>query len=140
VSAGVATFSNLSLDTVGNVNHTIVASSPTTTTLRTATSSSFAVSPGAPYRLAIVQPQLGGEVGTGNTVGAFYLEQFDQYGNNTWGSGPTGTPLTFSSSSPGGTFSLTDGGPSTTTGTFVYPPNNNIPPNNRYTCFYYGDT
>jgi len=138
VSSGIATFDNLTIDLVGNVNHTLAASSATTPALRTATSASFVVSPGAPYSLDIAQPQLGGQIGTGNSVGAFYLEQFDQYGNNTWGT--SGTPLTFSSSSPGGTFSLTDGGPSTTTANFVYPPNNNTPPNNRYLYFYYGDT
>ena len=135
---GVATFPNLTIDVVGNVTHTLTASSSTTPPLRTGTSASFTVSPGAPYSLAIVQPQLGGQINTGNSVGTFYLEQYDQYGNNTWGS--TGTPLTFSSTSPGGTFSLTDGGPSTTTATFPYPPNNNNPPNNRDLYFYYGDT
>jgi hypothetical protein len=137
-AGGVATFPNLTIDVVGNVTHTLTASSSTTPALRTGTSASFTVSPGSPYSLAIVQPQLGGQINTGNSVGTFYLEQYDQYGNNTWGS--TGTPLTFSSTSPGGTFSLTDGGPSTTTATFPYPPNNNNPPNNRDLYFYYGDT
>ena len=137
-SGGIATFPDVTIDVVGNVNHTLTGSSTSTPTLRTATSSSFVVSPGAPYSLDIAQPQLGGQVGTGNSVGTFYLEQFDQFGNNTWGS--TGTPLTLSSSSPGGTFSLTQGGPSTTTATFVYPPNGNTPPTNRYLYFYYGDS
>ena len=88
---GVATFPNLTIDVVGNVTHTLTASSSTTPALRTGTSASFTVSPGAPYSLAIVQPQLGGQINTGNSVGTFYLEQYDQYGNNTWGS--TGTPL-----------------------------------------------
>ena len=138
VVGGVATFDNLTIDTVGNVNHTLAASSSTTPSLKTRTSASFVVNPGAPYSLAIVQPQLGGQVNTGISIGTFYLEQYDQYGNNTWGD--QGTPLTFSSTSTGGTFSLTDDGPSTTTGTFVYPPNNNNPPTNRDTYFYYGDT
>jgi hypothetical protein len=135
---GVATFPNVTIDTVGNVTHTLTATSPSTPTIRSATSASFTVSPGAPTTLAIVQPQLGGQVNTGNSIGTFYLEQYDQYGNNSWGS--SGTPLTFSSSFSGGTFSLTQGGPSTTTATFPYPPNNNNPPNNRDLYFYYGDT
>jgi hypothetical protein len=138
VAGGVATFPNVTIDTVGNVTHTLVASSSITPSIRTATSASFTVSPGVPTTLAIVQPQLGGQVNTGNSIGTFYLEQYDQYGNYSWGS--AGTPLTFSSSSSGGTFSLTDGGPSTTTGTFNYPPNNSNPPTNRDFFFYYGDT
>ena len=137
-SGGVATFNNVTIDVVGNVTHTLSATSATTPSLKSATSASFTVSPGAPASLAIVQPQLGGQVNTGNSIGTFYLEQYDQFGNNTWGT--SGTPLTFSSSSSGGTFSLTDNGPSTTTATFPYPPNNNNPPNNRDLYFYYGDT
>ena len=138
VTAGVATFSNLTIDVVGNATHTLTATSSITPAIRSGTSASFTVSPGAPSSFLIAQPQLGGQVNTGNSIGTFYLEQLDQYGNNTWGT--SGTPLTFSSSSPGGTFSLTDGGPSTTTASFPYPPNSNNPPTNRYLFFYYGDT
>ena len=129
-SGGIATFPNLTIDTVGT--YSLSGTSPTTPGLTaTGSSSGFLVSAGAPYRLYLAQPPLGGQINTGNSVSYFYLEQLDQYGNYTWGSGPTGTPLTFSSSSPGGTFSLagsggnhvgpTSCGPDVTTANYTYP-------------------
>ena len=107
---GVATFSNLSINTVGT--YTITATDTSHTSVTSATTS-FAVTPAPPSKFSFTQTASGGHtVGTTASVGPFQVQVQDQFGNAVTN---TGGPVTvqLTSSSPGSTFfTPTSGGSS----------------------------
>ncbi len=131
-SNGVATFSNLQIDTPGNYT---VTATDTTRTGVTAASMSFTVTPAPPNKLAFTSTVTGNHpVGTTASVGPFQVQVQDQFGNAITNSSGSPVSLLLSTTSAGTTFfTPTSGGSSAATVTIANGASSSAP-------FYYSDT
>ncbi len=132
-SAGVASFSNLMINSAGT-NLTITATDTTHTTVTSATTNQFTVGFGAPAKFVFTSSPTGNQnVGTSASVGPFVVQAQDGFGDAI--ANNTGSPmtLTLTSSSKGPDFFTTTSGG--TTGVTVTIPNGA----SSSPSFYYSD-
>ena len=131
-SAGVASFTNLMINSAGS-NLSIAAADTTKTTVTSATTNSFTVGFGAPAKFVFTSSPTGNQnVGTSASVGPFVVQAQDGFGDAIANTGAPIT-LTLSSSSKGPDFFTTTSGG--TTGVTVTIPNGA----SSSPSFYYSD-